>query len=97
MGWQKVLKLSEQVVAYIVSARRRGERILSEDPRIRVSTIHRAKGGEADNVAILMDSTKACVESEDQDAERRVWYVGMTRAKKELHIIEKSGRYGFDL
>jgi superfamily I DNA/RNA helicase len=97
MGWQKVLKLSEQVVAYIVSARRRGEKILSEDPRIRVSTIHRAKGGEADNVAILMDSTKACVESEDQDAERRVWYVGMTRAKKELHIIEKSGRYGFDL
>ena len=97
MGWQKVLKLSEQVVAYIVSARRRGERILSEDPRIRVSTIHRAKGGEANNVAILMDSTKACVESEDQDAERRVWYVGMTRAKKELHIIEKSGRYGFDL
>ena len=51
---------------------------------------------KADNVAILMDSTKACVESEDQDAERRVWYVGMTRAKKELHIIEKS-RYGFDL
>ena len=48
-------------------------------------------------MAILMDSTKACVESEDQDAERRVWYVGMTRAKKELHIIEKSGRYGFDL
>ena len=97
MGWQKVLKLSEQVVAYIVSTRRRGEKILSSDPRIRVSTIHRAKGGEADNVAILMDSTKACVESEDQDAERRVWYVGMTRAKKELHIIEKSGRYGFDL
>ena len=97
MGWQKVLKLSEQVVAYIVSTRRRGEKILSGDPRIRVSTIHRAKGGEADNVAILMDSTKACVESEDQDAEKRVWYVGMTRAKKELHVIIKSGRYGFEL
>ena len=62
MGWQKVLKLSEQVVAYIVSVRRRGERILTEAPRIRVSTIHRAKGGEADNVAIVMDSTKACTE-----------------------------------
>ena len=61
--------------------------ILSADPRIRVSTIHRAKGGEADNVALLLDSTKACVESEDQDAEKRVWYVGATRAKKELHII----------
>ena len=95
--WQNVLKVSEQVAAYIVSVRRRGEKILSADPRIRVSTIHRAKGGEADNVALLLDSTKACVESEDQDAERRVWYVGVTRAKKELHIICKSGQYGFEL
>jgi DNA helicase-2/ATP-dependent DNA helicase PcrA len=95
--WQNVLKISEQVAAYIVSVRRRGEKILSADPRIRVSTIHRAKGGEADNVALLLDSTKACVENEDQDAERRVWYVGVTRAKKELHIIEKSGQFGFEL
>ena len=95
--WQNVLKVSEQVAAYIVSVRRRGEKILSADPRIRVSTIHRAKGGEADNVALLLDSTKACVESPDQDAERRVWYVGVTRAKKELHIICKSGQYGFEL
>ena len=93
MGWQNVLKLSEQVVAYIVSTRRRGEKILSADPRIRVSTIHRAKGGEADNVAILMDSTKACVESEDQDAEREsmvCWY------DKRANNI-KIRRYGFDL
>ena len=95
--WQNVLKVSEQVAAYIVSVRKRGEKILSADPRIRVSTIHRAKGGEADNVALLLDSTKACVESPDQDAERRVWYVGVTRAKKELHIIEKSGQFGFEL
>ena len=95
--WQNVLKISEQVAAYIVSVRKRGEKILSADPRIRVSTIHRAKGGEADNVALLLDSTKACVESPDQDAERRVWYVGVTRAKKELHIICKSGQYGFEL
>ena len=37
------------------------------------------------------------MESPDQDAERRVWYVGVTRAKKELHIIEKSGQFGFEL
>ena len=93
--WQNVLKISEQVAAYIVSVRKRGEKILSADPRIRVSTIHRAKGGEADNVALLLDSTKACVESEDQDAEKRVWYVGVTRAKKELHIVVGSGKYSF--
>tara|TARA_R100000479_G_scaffold102608_1_gene51165 strand:- start:402 stop:1979 length:1578 start_codon:yes stop_codon:yes gene_type:complete len=93
--WQNVLKISEQVAAYIVSVRKRGEKILSADPRIRVSTIHRAKGGEADNVALLLDSTKACVESEDQDAEKRVWYVGVTRAKKELHIVVGSGKHSF--
>ena len=60
------------------------EKILSADPRIRVSTIHRAKGGEADNVALLLDSTKACVESEDQDAERRVWYVGVNKSKERV-------------
>jgi DNA helicase-2/ATP-dependent DNA helicase PcrA len=95
--WQNVLKVSEQVAAYIVSVRRRGERILSATPRIRVSTIHRAKGGEADKVALLMDSTKACAESEDQDAERRVWYVGITRAKKELHIVESDSKWGFNI
>ena len=67
--WQSVLKVSEQETAYIVSVRRRGEKILTEAPRIRVSTIHKAKGGEADNVALLLDSTKACTEYWDQDPE----------------------------
>ena len=87
--WQKVLKVSEQETAYIMSVRRRGERILTGTPRIRISTIHKAKGGEADNVALLLDSTKACVESLDQDSEIRTFYVGATRAKKTLHLIER--------
>ena len=49
------------------------ERILTKAPRIRVSTIHKAKGGEADNVALLLDSTKACTEQWDQDPEYRVF------------------------
>jgi superfamily I DNA/RNA helicase len=74
--WQKVLKISEQEIAYITSVRRRGERILTGSPRIRISTIHKAKGGEADNVALLLDSTKACINSPDQDSEIRTFYVG---------------------
>ena len=95
--WQSVLKVSEQETAYIVSVRRRGEKILTEKPRIRVSTIHKAKGGEADNVALLLDSTKACTEYWDQDPEYRVFYVGMTRAKKTLHLIESQNYYGFEI
>ena len=95
--WQKVLKVSEQETAYIMSVRRRGERILTGTPRIRISTIHKAKGGEADNVALLLDSTKACVESLDQDSEIRTFYVGATRAKKSLHIIESNALHRFNI
>jgi len=95
--WQKVLKVSDQEVAYIMSVRRRGERILTGTPRIRISTIHKAKGGEADNVALLLDSTKACVESLDQDSEIRTFYVVATRAKKTLHLIESNALYRFNI
>jgi len=95
--WQKVLKVSDQEVAYIMSVRRRGEKILTGKPRIRISTIHKAKGGEADNVALLLDSTKACVESLDQDSEIRTFYVGATRAKKTLHLIESNALHRFNI
>jgi len=95
--WQKVLKVSEQETAYIMSVRRRGERILTGTPRIRISTIHKAKGGEADNVALLLDSTKACVESLDQDSEVRTFYVGATRAKQTLHLIESTTQHRFNI
>jgi len=95
--WQKVLSVSDQETEYIMSVRRRGEKILTALPRIRVSTIHKAKGGEADNVALLLDSTKACADNWDQDSEYRVFYVGMTRAKKSLHLIESTAQYKFEL
>ena len=75
--------------------RRMGEKILTDKPRVKISTIHKAKGGEADNVALVLDTSRACAESRDQDSEIRTFYVGMTRAKKALHLIEKQTRYGF--
>ncbi len=95
--WHEVIKVSERERIYITSVRRMGESILSGKPRIRISTIHKAKGGEADNVALLLDSSKACTESPDQDGEIRTFYVGMTRARKELHLIESQNRYGFEI
>ena len=74
-----------------------GESILTGTPRIKISTIHKAKGGEADNVALLLDSSKPCAESPDQDSEIRTFYVGATRAKKALHIIESQSIYGFKI
>jgi superfamily I DNA/RNA helicase len=93
--WHEVLKVAEKERIYISSVRRMGEKILTDKPRIKISTIHKAKGGEADNVALLLDSSKACVESADRDGEIRTFYVGLTRAKKALHIIESQSKYGF--
>ena len=95
--WYDVLKVSEKERIYISSVRRMGEKILTDKPRIKISTIHKAKGGEADNVALLLDSSRACTESPDQDSELRTFYVGVTRAKKALHIIEPRTQYGFRL
>jgi len=55
---------------------------------VNVSTIHQAKGREADNVIADTTLTQKVEESiyDNRDAELRVWYVCLTRAKKSLHI-----------
>jgi DNA helicase-2/ATP-dependent DNA helicase PcrA len=83
------------------------------DPnRVRVGTIHSAKGREADHVFVSTDLTEkvveqmaASVDDEDVDGvdeftsttnpvpiltdnERRVFYVGMSRARERLVILE---------
>jgi DNA helicase-2/ATP-dependent DNA helicase PcrA len=62
---------------------------LTKPPRITVSTIHGAKGGEADNVMLLTDMSRKGMDGYYKDSEetRRVFYTGMTRAKKELHVV----------
>ena len=63
---------------------------ITQTPRIILSTIHAAKGGEADNVLILPDITKSAVNNNDinPDELHRLFYVAVTRAKKSLHILE---------
>ena len=61
-------------------------------PRLRLSTIHASKGHEADRVILLTDTTQKVTETAEKkpDDEIRVFYVGMTRAKHRLDIIEGS-------
>jgi DNA helicase II / ATP-dependent DNA helicase PcrA len=59
--------------------------------RIEVSTIHKQKGAEADTVVICMDTSFQASNPKTQEeieAERRVWYVAMTRAKKRLLFMQ---------
>ena len=63
---------------------------ITQTPRITLSTIHGAKGGEADNVLLLPDITKSASDHNDIDPDElhRLFYVAVTRAKKSLHILE---------
>jgi len=75
-------------VNYLRKMRKNGEK-LNEEPRIELSTIHAAKGGEATNVVLLTDLTKNTIKSYERnpDDENRLFYVGATRTKENLHII----------
>ncbi len=66
---------------------------LNEAPRFHINTIHGVKGGEADNVVLMSDVSAKTLRGfhEDPDSEHRVFYVGATRARKNLFLIEPQG------
>ena len=76
-------------VNYLRKMRANGE-FLNKKPRIELSTIHAAKGGEAQNVVLLTDLTQTTMNTYERnpDDENRLFYVGATRTKENLHIIE---------
>tara|TARA_R110000737_G_scaffold36047_8_gene55332 strand:+ start:210 stop:1733 length:1524 start_codon:yes stop_codon:yes gene_type:complete len=84
--WDVALnRVGDEDRAYATALLNRGVNIF-EKPKIKLSTIHGAKGGEADNVLLFTDlSGKALKEMEkNPDDAHRVLYVGITRTKKNL-------------
>jgi superfamily I DNA/RNA helicase len=63
---------------------------LRKTPSVLISTIHGVKGMEADNVVLFTDVTQKILRAMDlnADPELRVFYVGATRARKRLYIVE---------
>jgi len=96
--WHQALtKIGEEQRDYIIAMLRRGMKITGKVP-IKLSTIHGAKGGEADKVLLLSDlSTRFAKEYQrNSDDINRLLYVGITRAKQELHIVlPKNEERGF--
>jgi len=83
-----LLKISDDKSLYIKAALRSGQS-LRGTPRFKLFTIHGSKGGEADNVALFLDLSAKFMDEyhANPDAINRLLYVGMTRAKKTLHLI----------
>ncbi len=59
----------------------------SEQRGLKLLTAHRAKGLEFDDVVILDGGWERPSRNEDQDAPRRLFYVAMTRARRNLVVM----------
>lgn len=93
--WDKALdKLPIEERQYFLAAIAKGEK-LTHEPRIKVSTIHSVKGGEADNVVLCPDMAYRTFQEyqENPDDEHRVWYVAVTRARNGLYLLEPTTNY----
>lgn len=80
------LSLSDR--AYIRALRVGGES-LSKPGRVHIGTVHSVKGDEADHVVLNTDISRRVAHGAriDPDAEYRVQYVGVTRARQALHLL----------
>ena len=90
MLWHTAMdKLPSADRAYITALLRRGEKFNAE-PRINLSTIHGSKGGEADNVVLFTEISPAASKAAElaPDDLHRVFYVGITRTKQNLYLVE---------
>ena len=74
------------------------EEMCKWNPPILISTIHHVKGGEADNVAVMLDTTRRTQGNVfcDIDEELRILYVAVTRTKKNLFLIDSKDGQGYD-
>ena len=100
--WDTALgKVSDRDKRYLSACLRKGEKV-TEDPRITISTIHRAKGAQSEKVLLLTDTSGRSnsqwrhTETEKED-EVRVFYVGLTRAKEQLHLVHPMYSAGYSL
>lgn len=80
LAWQDAVRMPVHLVGFYEAVD------LFAPISLRLSTVHQAKGMEADRVIVdlTMPARTLAEMDKDPDAELRVWYVAFTRAKKEL-------------
>ena len=72
---------------------------LSKQPQsIRISTVHKVKGGEAENVVVSLECGRKVYENllKNLDDELRLLYVAFTRAKRNLFLVNTDSMYSYN-
>jgi hypothetical protein len=96
-SWEQ-LDIAENTKSYMKSLIASGDDLF-KDPRIKVSTIHGVKGEECDNVVLFTDLEKIIYDSalRNADPEHRLYFVGVTRTKENLYIMQATNDYFYPI
>ena len=92
-GKEITINIPEEEIPYIYNS------YIKNNIKVNISTIHKAKGSECDNVVLFTQLTKTQYKQlyqEDKLEELKVLYVGVTRSRENLYIIDK-GSYKYDV
>jgi DNA helicase II / ATP-dependent DNA helicase PcrA len=95
--WYHALTIDADKIDYYRRLLGNGFR-LTDAPLVDVTTIHRSKGREAETVVIMPDQTRTTWKMSEQNNEQeaRIFYVAVTRAKKNLFILEPETQYFYE-
>ena len=100
-SWEQALdKINEKKRNFIVAMEKNGENISPTiEPRIKLSTIHGAKGDERQNTVLMLDIDYNSYNAyqKDPNPEHRLFFVGITRTVENLYLVNPMGEYGYQI
>jgi len=100
-GWERALdKINDKKRNFIIAMEKNGEDISPMvEPRIKLSTIHGAKGDERQNTVLMLDIdyNSFTAYQKNPNPEHRLFFVGITRTVENLYLVNPVGAYGYQI